>query len=381
MAVISPLSSPEYVHDENPVPMSADRGTGRRLTHDLEEDVSLSPANNQLTLTSLSWSFLDQYSDVVGIDKEEMDFPFDENGDSLPLPLSLPQPIPLPLAIPLPPVSHNAETLTPSSQGSSVQSTHTLQDDVCTPIPGVKVHALLGETLELGNCTYEIDQNNLTMTPSKLNRTRSVPTDRSLVAQSPFACGVSSTPMRNGELKSISNLVTSHAASSVKSHLVFDNVMYKSPIRSPKSLRAKPIELAIKPADSTVDLEIGCDLDRTANYDEEPLKKTDPPPEAEPKTQSIPFRKAATKTTSKKPSHLPAPRRLSQRSVLPVVSGKLSKNRMGSRVLQGLRASSSTGSLAQVPTRGSLLPTCPKSRSHGRISTAAPSGRTLKELH
>ena len=360
--MISPLSSPEYVHAEAPrVPLLAERAKGRRRTHDLEEErVSLSPVSKQLPPPSVSWSFLDRYNDVVWLDKEDMEFPFDENGD----------------AIPLPSVFDPSESLTPSSQGSSVQGTHARQDDVSTPLPpreGVRGQNLLGETLELGNCTYEIDQNNLTMTLTKLNNNRAMPADGS-----PFACGVSSTPMRDCSHSLISNLVTSHAAASVKSHLNFDNVMYKSPIHSPKALRTRPFEVDIKPADSTVDLETGCDLDKTINLDEELLKAAPTVSVAE---AEAPTHKAAPDNKSKKPSHLPAPRRRSQRSVLPVVSGKSSKNKLGGSLLQGLRAASSTSSLSQCSSRSSLLPTSLKSRSHDRINAVASSGHSLKKLH
>ena len=369
MAIISPLSSPEYVQIDSPhAPLSADNTKDRRLTHDLEEEsVNSSPANNQVTRPTVSWSFLDQYNDIVGLDKEEIDFPFDENGDAVPLPPSLPQ------------LTHSSESF--SSQGSSVQSEpHTLQDAVSTPLPNreVKVQALLGDALERGDCTYDFERN---LTLSKLSKTRSNHTDSSLISQSPFTCNVSSTPLKT---RGHNDLANSHAVSaldrkaSVKSNIVFNNVMYKSPIHSPKSFHAKPMELAIKPADSTVNLDIGCELLEPVNQEEALLKKAAPPPVAESTTRTIPSHKAATDTNAKQLSHLPAPRRKSNRSVLPVIPGKLSRNRAGT----GLQSASSTSSLTQISSRSSLLPTSLKSRSHERINyMAATSGHASRKLH
>ncbi|KAI6655241.1 hypothetical protein LOD99_2529 [Oopsacas minuta] len=350
MSAISPLSSPEYVT----LP-SVDRPKARRLTQDLQQAVNVTYDSNPLTLQYSSWSsFFDKYSgDLVGIDQEELHYPFDPLGELLPLPSSIPR------------VSPSSESYNSSSQDSYNQreDTPTIQNDLMTPLRGgEEVRRELGDTLELGNCTYELDLNNLTSTLSKLNTTRSAFADSSIHKQSTFDVS-SSTPLHNGRINITSDLVTYDVSTpaisvkrSIRTRMNFDNELFKSPIPS-KS------QLMVKPADSTEDLE-GEDVFVRAG--ESFVTGTHPPCEIRANKDSTVIIQLP------KPPAIPGPRTQSTRSALPVTT-RVSRLTCtsSSRLMRGMRAASSTSSLPQLSGRASLLPTSHKSKSHERINTPA----------
>lgn len=338
MSSLSPLSSPECAILKSPhIPKL------RRLTQDFQEEVTSTLDEKPHVDHFNSWtSFFNIFGDVpVRLDQEE--FPDDPFNDVPSLPSSIP------------PVSPSSESYSSSPDSCrQCNETNTIPHDLMTPLNNGRVatgEALLGQTLELGNCTYELEQNNLTATVSKLNTTSNIFPDKSLQKHN---FSISSTPLNTLKTDLPSDLTTYDAACLRSNnripHMNLVNELFKSPIHP-----SRPY-LAIKPADSTVDIENENELDLSVSP-KEPLTTEKRPSPTRRESTKIPL-------AHKPPSKL-------VKSTIPVMPRP--GNRLAgtsNKPLRGLRLASSTNSLVQIP-RTSLLPTSLKSRSHDRINAPA----------
>ena len=320
MYPLSPLSSPESLLLNSP-----HRPNFRRLTQDLPDEVTCTSDEKPPPDHFNSWTaFFKIFGQVpVRIDQEE--FPDDPFND---LP-SLPSSIPI--------VSPSSESFSSGSDSCGQgNGTNNIPLNFMTPLNYGRAaigEVLLGQTLELGNCTYELDQDNLTSNISKLNTTSNIFPDTSFQKHD---FSISSTPLNTFKTDLPSDPTTSDVRSNNRiPRKSVVNELFKSPIRL----------LTVKPADNTVDIENDNALGESASPTRRDSVKIPPAP--------------------KPPSKL-------IKSTIPVMSRLGNKpGNSSNRTLRGLRPASSANSLSQATTRPSLLPTSFKSRSHERIN--APS--------
>ena len=289
----------------------------RRLT----EDLVTSTSNEKPPVDHPdSWAAIfGRYSHIPRLDQEE--FP-DDLFNELPSPLSSTSP-----------VSPSSESF-PSSSDSRGQciETDTIPHNLMTPLNTPRAamgETLLGQTLELGNCTYELEHSNTT-TVSKLD-----------FQKQDFS--ISSTPLNNTTCD-----MPCIRSNNKLPRVSIANELFKSPSQSHRPY------LAVKPAENTVDIEIDNELDVSVSP-REPLPAKRPTPTCQ-KSTKIP----------------PAPKHQSKlvKSTIPVMTrlGNRTAGTSSNKTLLRLRPASSTNSLSQNPTRTSLLPTSLKSRSHDRIN-------------
>ena len=384
MPVISPLSSPQLDHlngTEIPIPAGPQPRIPRRLTQDLETEGLLPVVTPPQSSLRQGWSFLDLYDDVFGIDQNEV--PFDEDGDAFPLPSCISQNC----------SSSDSFDSSPQTGSESSGDTRVLQSHLMTPVPQeTREREVLSETMELGNCTYDKLNSTVTKTNTTLTKLN--------ISHSVFTCNVSSTPLNVKTAANItSDLITSEPVTpgfGRKSVLerglpldpiappTFANIdpkqlgkQQKQVCTSNKNDLTLPLELAIKQADSTVDLDNEQILDDIQVNPDNPLVLLKPhPPLVKEKMTLTPKRKNSTILREQKPS-LPAPRQKQpHKSTLPVMADRPSqRGGSGPRLLHGMRQASS---ISTLPRRSSLLPTSMKSRSHERINTAVTSTTALK---
>ena len=383
MPIISPLSSPQLDHvDQLEVPISQTQARiPRRLTQDLETEGLLPIVTASKTPLHRGWSFLDLYNDVFGLD--QYDVPFDEDGDALPLPSSISQNC----------SSSDSFNSSPRTGSDSSEDTRILHSNLLTPA-SKESREVLGETMDLGNCTYD----HLNSTVTKKNTTLT----KSNLSHSIYTCNVSSTPLnaKIGVSNLASNLITSDPITPGFSRksilgrsmsldpitppaLSFTNIgnqqeKHQTQLSTNQSDPTPPLELAIKPADSTVDIDSEPALDDVQVNPDKPLVLMKPrPPIQKQNNLIIPKRKSLNIIRAQK-SSIPAPRQKQPlKSTLPTMANRPpQKGGSGPRSLQGMRPASSTSTLPQP--RSSLLPTSMKSRSQERINTAVNSTTTSK---